>query len=147
MARNWTREELLLALKLYHQTPFGKQHKQHKPIIRLAQAIGRTPSSVAMKLCNFTSLDPVEIARGVKGLKGSSKKDREVWHEFQGKLEALIDATPEEPRDQKLPTEQLRTVKARRYQDYFRAMVLGAYNNQCCIYKDHKVKSLGIYTH
>lgn len=59
MAR-WTRRETLLALNLYFETPFGKQHKTYPPIIELAEQLGRTPSSIGMKLCNFTSLDPVE---------------------------------------------------------------------------------------
>jgi len=56
----WTRGELLLALNLYFETPFGKQHRGYPPIIELAERLGRSPSSVAMKLSNLTSLDPAE---------------------------------------------------------------------------------------
>jgi hypothetical protein len=35
-----------------------------------------------MKLVNFASLDPVHQSRGVKGLSGASKGDREIWEEF-----------------------------------------------------------------
>lgn len=35
-----------------------------------------------MKLNNFTSLDPAEAARGIKGLSGASQLDREVWQAF-----------------------------------------------------------------
>ena len=76
---NWTRDQLLAALNLYHQTPFGKQHKTYPPIVHLAGKIGRTPSAVAMKLSNFTSLDPVEAARDIKGLSGASNADRAIW--------------------------------------------------------------------
>jgi len=34
-------------------------------IIEVAQKLGRTPSSLAMKLCNFASIDPVQNARGI----------------------------------------------------------------------------------
>jgi hypothetical protein len=87
----WTREELLLALGLYFETPFGKQHKTHPPIVELAAAIGRTPSSVAMKLNNFTSLGPSEAERGIKGLTGASKLGREIWEEFEAVRERLVD--------------------------------------------------------
>ncbi len=35
-----------------------------------------------MKLNNFTSLDPEELARGIKGLSGASKLDRDVWNDL-----------------------------------------------------------------
>jgi hypothetical protein len=61
---HWTRDQLLAALNLYHRTPFGRQHKTYPPIVELAALMGRTPSAVAMKLNNFTSLDDAERARG-----------------------------------------------------------------------------------
>ena len=81
MAR-WNRDETLLALNLYFETPFGKQHKTYPPIVELAKRLGRTPSSVGMKLCNFTSLDPAERERGIQGLSGASQLDRDLWNEF-----------------------------------------------------------------
>jgi len=133
MAR-WTRDQLLLALNLYHQTPFGKQHSTHPPIVELAGRIARTPSAVAMKLSNFTYLDPAE---GGKGLSGASNTDREIWEEFYGRFESLADAsepilTPEfaPPTG---PTEVKSLVKQRRHQSFFRKAVLGSYGNRCCI--------------
>jgi len=64
----WTREHMLIALNLYFQLPFGKQHSKFPKIIELADKMGRTPGSLAMKLNNFTSLDPLEQARGIAGL-------------------------------------------------------------------------------
>lgn len=59
MARNWTQEELTIALGLYCKLPFGQFH-QHQPLIKLvAELLDRTPSSLAMKLCNLAGLDPV----------------------------------------------------------------------------------------
>ena len=46
----WTREHFLIALNLYCKLPFGKLHKGNKLIIEVAQKMGRTPSSLAMKL-------------------------------------------------------------------------------------------------
>jgi predicted restriction endonuclease len=137
LKRNWTREETLLALNLYHQTAFGKQHKAYPPIIELAERIGRTPSSVAMKLNNFTSLDPVEKMRGIKGLQGASILDRDIWAEFSGNLEKLAEKTeplflPEEKTPDG-PTETSTLTKNRLYQSFFRRTVLGSYGERCCI--------------
>lgn len=79
MANEWQPDELLLALHLYCRTDFGKLHSTNPEIIHLANIIGRTPSAVAMKACNFASLDP---ALTQKGLTGASKADRALWDAF-----------------------------------------------------------------
>ena len=66
--RPWSRDELVVAMNLYCKLPFGQLHERNPVIIKLAEQIGRTSGSVAMKLCNFASLDPVQQARGIKGL-------------------------------------------------------------------------------
>ena len=48
-------------------------------IIALAEAMGRTPASVAMKLANFASLDPQITRMGRKGLTGATALDRKIW--------------------------------------------------------------------
>ncbi|MDB5384736.1 MAG: endonuclease [Planctomycetaceae bacterium] len=63
-SRKWTRDELLLAMNLYCQLPFGKLHQHNPEIIQLAAALDRTPSSIAMKLVNLASLDPLHQQRG-----------------------------------------------------------------------------------
>lgn len=83
----WTREELLLVMNLYCRIPFGRQHSHAFEVIDLAAALGRTPGSVAMKLNNFSSLDPAEAVRGIRGLPGVSKADREVWDAFHADWE------------------------------------------------------------
>jgi putative restriction endonuclease len=72
----WTRDELLIALNLYHKLTFGQMHSRQPAIRALAEKMGRAASSLAMKLCNFASLDPVLKLRGIKGLSGASKQDR-----------------------------------------------------------------------
>lgn len=156
--RPWTREETLLALNLYYRTPFGRQHSRNPEIIQLASVIGRTPDSVSMKLNNFTSLDPLEQARGVSGLKGASNLDRAIWEEFHANAEAVaaesellwqqrVSPTPT-PRPSgepgipgTLPTwqpftgpdEALRQQRVRLGQSFFRKTVLANYNYKCCI--------------
>lgn len=145
---NWTRDQLLAALNLYHRTPFGRQHSTHPPIIDLAKLIGRTSGAVAMKLNNFSSLDPVEAARGIKGLPGASSADRAIWAEFEGRIndlaeesEAALDrfflesattSLPESPQPAG-PSEAPATTKARRHQSFFRKAVLASYGSRCCI--------------
>lgn len=150
--RDWTRDELLLAMNLYCQLPFGRLDKSTPEIIELAKVIGRTPSSVGMKLCNLASLDPVHQERGVKGLSGASKGDRKIWAEFHEDWEQLS-AESEALREQRfgdvtdesavpgddieLPfageTDATAIVRVRRAQRFFRRAVLTAYEARCCV--------------
>lgn len=151
----WTREHFLIALNLYCKLPFGKLHKGNPIIIETAEKLGRTPNSLAMKLCNFAALDPVQQARGIRGLPGATKQDREMWDEFHSHLSTLgteseellhdlftHDETKEVDflaRDKVRlvaptgPTESQATVKVRRGQQFFRQSVLTAYDVRCCI--------------
>lgn len=78
-SRFWTREEMILVLGLYLRLPFGKFHHGNPEVICMAELIGRTPSSVAMRLSNYASLDPMLQARGVIGLPGGADKCRSYW--------------------------------------------------------------------
>ena len=70
---------MVLALYLYFQLPFGKLHSGNPEIQQLAASLGRSNSSVAMKLCNFASLDPKITESGRKGLAGASQLDRTTY--------------------------------------------------------------------
>ena len=156
----WTREHFLIALNLYCKLPFGKLHKGNPLIKEVAAKMGRTASSLAMKLSNFASLDPVLTARGIKGLDGATKQDRIMWAEFRSQIgtqapesEELLhnlftaDETEEvdflqrdrvrlEPSSRVAPTgptEKLSMVKLRRGQQFFRQSILNAYGVRCCI--------------
>src|SRR6266852_202636 len=85
----WTREHFLIALNLYCKLPFGKFDRTNQLVIEVASKMGRTPSSLAMKLSNFASLDPVQRARGVKGLSGATKQDQIMWDEFRSDMAVL----------------------------------------------------------
>ncbi|MCE9609561.1 MAG: HNH endonuclease [Chthoniobacter sp.] len=137
-------------MNIYCKLPFGKLHARNPTIISLAEHLDRTPGSVAMKLCNFASLDPVHAARGVSGLTGASQGDREVWQEFNKDWEArafesermIAELRGEsveksaEINEADLPREGLereRVVKQRVNQYFFRSAVLAAYDRRCCI--------------
>jgi predicted restriction endonuclease len=111
-----------------------------------------------MKLNNFTSLDPDENARGVRGLSGASSMDRAIWKELQSDWEQVtaesealwkewaqgvpvVEAGVNHTRpqqgehgwDKSSPTEKTQPVKVRLAQSFFRKVVLAAYSGRCCI--------------
>jgi len=152
--KRWTPDELLLALNLYHKLTFGQMHARQPVIVALAEKMDRGANSLAMKLCNFASLDPALKMRGIKGLPGASKLDKTVWTEFHENLAEAASASETAFRalfgadaaDQvevlprqgiRLvkapagPTEGTATVKVRRGQDYFRQAVLNNYDGKC----------------
>jgi hypothetical protein len=87
--RVWSQVELLIVFRLYCRTPFGRLHQRNPEIIELAELIGRTPGAVAMKACNFASLDPHQQARKIKALGNVSHADRELWEAFLDDSEAV----------------------------------------------------------
>ncbi|EEF58514.1 HNH endonuclease [Pedosphaera parvula] len=156
----WTREQLLIAMNLYCKLQFGQFHSRNPIIIQTAEKMGRTANSLAMKLSNFASLDPVQQARGIKGLAGASEQDREVWKEFRkdwntlgiqsedlfqnlfvstGEKEAEISDKGVKVKPAKIltpptgPTEKTALVKVRRSQQFFRQTILNIYQHRCCI--------------
>lgn len=151
----WTREELLVAFNLYCQMPFGKMHARNPDIVRVAGALGRTPSSVAMKLVNFASLDPSITSTGRTGLGNASRADKSIWDEFNSDWEALAiesqtylktlvsksAVAPPMPSkqfddldeaDYEGQTKSVQ-IQARIKQSFFRKAVLSSYGGRCCI--------------
>jgi putative restriction endonuclease len=152
MPRNlWTREELILAFNLYLKTPFGKMHSTNKDVIHLASLVGRTANSIALRLVNFASVDPVLKARGIKGMDGAVNIVQPIWDEFFNNQEELVFLSEQilaakektsieikyndvlkDISDLKGET-VLRQVKTRVNQSVFRQMVLNNYNTKCAI--------------
>ena len=88
-SRSWTHDELLVGFNMYCRIPFGKIHRTNPEIVALAKILNRTPSSLAMKLVNFASLDPTHKARNVSGLTHASRADMQIWNEFNSNWENL----------------------------------------------------------
>jgi predicted restriction endonuclease len=141
-------------MNLYCKLSFGQLHHRTPIIIEVSRKIDRTPSSLAMKLVNFASLDSSLQARGIKGLQGASKADREIWKEFnenwdvlgyesEEKFQSLFDGniTALESIQIQIPlqkitlilTESEAIVKVRIGQNFFRETVLSNYYGRCCI--------------
>jgi putative restriction endonuclease len=155
---NWSRAQTLAALHVYLQLPFGQLHQRNPKLIELSNWIGRTPGSIALKLVNLASLDPVIIASGRSGMGNASALDKLIWKELQtnwdkvaleavAEYEALATAHEAKPDegllDDSPPPESLwimeegktrtATVQVRVNQARFRRAVLSGYNATCCI--------------
>ncbi len=161
--KRWTYDELLIAMNLYCKLSFGQLRHGNPLIVAVAGKLGRTPSSLSMKLCNLASLDPNLQARGVKGLTSTSQGDRDIWTAFHAdwenlgvtsevRLQQLLgdEAQPSDvavtapqkklPQEFNIPirvptgpTEKTLTTKARIGQRFFRQSVLASYNARCCV--------------
>lgn len=149
--RNWTREELILALNLYLKLPFGKMHQRTPEVIHLANVIDRTPGSIAMRLGNFASVDPFHQNRGIGGLPGGKKQVEPIWQEFYENKNDLLfesekilaekesDSIDKKYADILIGTEnlkgesKLREIKTRVNQSVFRKIVLANYSSKCAI--------------
>ena len=155
----WTREHLLIALNLYGKVPFGQFHYNNPLIMDVASRMGRSSGSLAMKLSNLASLDPVQKARGIRGLPGASEQDRRMWKEFHANLDVLgpeseqllhdlftndnereVDFLEQDKvrleRSLKPPagaTDATAVIRVRRGQQFFRQTILSSYGVRCCI--------------
>ena len=148
--RNWSREELIVAFNLYCKIPFGKIHIHNPDIKSLAKVLGRTPSAVSWKLANFARLDPALQKRAISGATHGGKGEIEVWGEFNRDWEKLsyesekllaqmtgkqIEDGADINRDElpKQGKEREAVVRVRINQNFFRIIVLAAYDTKCCI--------------
>lgn len=151
----WTKEQVKLGFNLYCQLPFGKLHSRNPEIIELAGLIGRTPGSVAMKLCNIASLDPAITGSGRSGLGNASALDREVWDEFHADWDRLavecvhiherLRAEKGLPQSEEVGDDGLEDIddftgetkrvitEQRIRQNFFRRAVLSSYRQRCCM--------------
>ena len=149
---DWTRDQTLAALHIYFQLPFGQLHQRHPLIQHLAEWIGRTPGSVALKLVNFASLDPQVRASGRAGMSNASRLDKRIWDELNSDWDLVADEAARayehygsehgvapgadvaedvpEIAEGKMVNAM---VKVRVNQARFRRAVLASYNARCCI--------------
>jgi predicted restriction endonuclease len=153
---DWSRDEMILALYLYCQIPFSKTKANNPDVTKLAAILGRTPASVARKLGNFGSFDPLLAKQGISGLKHTSKADRAIWEEFHHRWEALVELSsdllhsltqPSAGNEKNItaleigeelerptgPSERLAPARLRLFQSFFRRAVLAGYDCACCV--------------
>jgi putative restriction endonuclease len=156
--RPWTREEVILCIRLYCELPYKKLRQSTPEVIELARLMGRTPSAISMRCCNYVQFDPEESKR-VKGFKNAAKLDSKVWSEINNDWEKFAfesenllkeyrsrQKTPVIQDDNKkqgklfyiennfpIGRTQEQTIRVRIGQHFFRKVVLAAYDYQCCI--------------
>lgn len=147
----WTKEELILVFNLYLKLPFGKMHTRTPEIIEMANLLGRTVNSIAIRLTNFAACDPYHQNRGVKGMVGGIKQCQPIWDEFVANKELLIFESERilaEKENQTIETKfdelffdikdlrgetKIREVKTRVNQNVFRQIVVANYSGKCAI--------------
>lgn len=148
--RLWTRDEFILTFNLYLKMPFGKMYSRNPQVVELANLIGRTANSVALRLVNFAACDPALKARGIKGMAGGISQCTPYWDEFANDREKLVfesekilaryqNTNIEDKYKQligsieKQGEGKLHEVKIRVNQDFFRHMILVNYDNKCAV--------------
>lgn len=146
----WSRKQLLVAFDLYTHLKFGQLHHRNPEIAKCAEAIGRSPSALAMKLTNIASLDPVITSSGRTGLRSASAFDRQMWEEMQSDWSQFaaeaqqakfeFDLEDTDTKEERIyedtdysSTDVAMLTNARVGQRFFRRAVLSAYNEQCCV--------------
>jgi putative restriction endonuclease len=147
---NWTHDELVIAFNLYCKIPFGKIHNRNPEIIALANSLGRSPSALSWKLANFARLDPALKKRDIAGAAHGSQREIAVWAEFNAdwdklafESERLIAKITKRPLVERADIDPIEPIGAGRERDalvrvrvnqgFFRAAVLAAYSNKCCV--------------
>ena len=140
----------MLAFNLYCKLPYNQFNNRNSEIKILADLIGRTAGAVAYKLVNFVSLDPKQKLLGRKGATNIGKLDKEIFMEFTENFdnlfyesEQLLDETIKSKQKidnvtnlidiNKKGDYELREVKVRKNQDYFRVIVMSNYLSTCAI--------------
>lgn len=146
--RLWTREELIMALSVYFQLPFGRLHRSTPEVKELAMLLGRSDSSAALRLVNFAACDPYIINSGRTGMTSGIGVCKPVWDEFAGDRERLFneaqrikasllhqtieDSLQLTPQDLE-GREREAIIRQRVNQSVFRTMVLSNYEKRCAI--------------
>ena len=146
----WNRDETILAFDLYCRIPRSKISQKHPEIVDLAELLGRTPGSVALKMFNLGHYDPELQKRQLQSMSHGSKLDGEIFTEFSKDWEELsYNAQMIRARMQHVDLESvldindLEEIPAGEYKEllmkqrvgqyFFRFSVLSAYENRCCI--------------
>ena len=145
----WTKEETIIAFYIYCIIPFKESSKNNPIIIKYANILGRTPSSLNMKIGNIGRLDPQLKERNISGLTHGAKMEKIVWDEFANDREKLVMEAEQilsqftgSPIEEKYLSdnernytgkEKERIIKTRINQGFFRTSVLSSYDNRCAI--------------
>lgn len=102
---NWSRDELILGLNLYHRHHGNPPGKSSDDVVALSKLLNkmsvhlsngsadfRNPNGVYMKVMNFRRFDPAYLAQGKKGLARGGKSEAGVWNDFVERPDVLAGA-------------------------------------------------------
>lgn len=146
--RLWSHDELVLALALYFQLPFGRLNHGTPEVQELGELLGRGKNSAALRLVNFAACDPYILATGRHGMASGASVCKPVWDEYVDDKERLFkDAAEIRARLQNKSIEESlgigendytghereTVIRQRIDQNAFRAMILNNYNETCAI--------------
>lgn len=146
--RLWTKAELVVTLALYFQLPFGRLNHTTKEVINLARLIGRSASSVALRLSNYAACDPYITNSGRRGMVGGLSVCQPVWDEYVLNRENLffdaecyLASFERKKVDEHLGLtvndvsgkDRIAVIRQRVNQNVFRTMVLNNYDSRCAI--------------
>lgn len=145
----WTFDETLVAFYVYSRVPFARVTRRHPLVVECARLIGRTPSALGMKVGNLGRWDTSLRARGIVGLRHGARLEGAVWEAFNADPEGtavrceelvaryrgedVVTSAGVSVRDLPLGETRERVVRARIGQSFFRAAVLSAYGERCCV--------------
>lgn len=146
---NWTFEEVSMAFVLYLFLPPKECDDTGTEVQKLAAAIGRTPSAVALKIWNIASYDENRRGEGKVGMRHGSRYDSEVWERYKEEGDSYLDLAIQwyleatEPKtheileieNEEIPEGKERwSITAQRVnQQYFRNTLLENYRGACCL--------------
>ena len=146
--RLWERKELILALSVYFQLPFGRLNRSTPEVMELARLLGRTSNSAALRLVNFAACDPYIINSGRTGMPAGIPVCKPIWDEYANDKERLffeaqqiraelmqksIEESLNIPQTLLVGKEKETVIKQRVNQSVFRTMILQNYENKCAI--------------
>lgn len=87
----WSDDEMLLVLDLYFRTPYNKRTRSNPEIIELAKLIGRTPSSIVLRMANYLCFDVEEQKLGHKGMNDGARQCKPFWEKYVTNRELLYE--------------------------------------------------------
>lgn len=144
----WSRDEMVLALALYFQLPFGRLNHTTREVQELARLIGRTENSVALRLVNYAACDPYILSTGRHGMSSGASTCMPYWNEFYNDKERLFfEAEQIKARMQNTTIEKNLSITPNDFEGHertvvvqqridqrvFRAMILNNYNYTCAV--------------
>ena len=144
----WTDDEMIVVLDLYFKLPFGQLSTRTLEVKALADLMGRSDNSVALRLVNYAACDPYILETGRHGMAAGRDRCMPFWDRYANDKESLflkaeeirakLSQMPIETRlslnaEDVEGKEREAVIKQRVNQASFRIMILGNYEYKCAV--------------